>query len=552
MNAQAPTPPIWTTGSTEVFKTGTWRAALPRHIQAPSPCHAACPVNGDIADWIGRARERDFRGAWEVLTRHNPFPAIAGRICHHPCEAACNRTSVDGALAICRLERFVGDRALAEGWAFAPPAQERPERIAVVGGGPAGLSAAYQLRRMGYAVTLIESQAELGGLMRHGIPSYRLARDVLDGEIARIVALGIDVRSGEALASPEDFARLRTQFAAVFVATGAQRQKRLPTLDYAKPWVQDGADYLARANAGAAPPLGRRVVVVGGGSAALDVARSARRAGHDVSILCLESAAQMPAQPEEVAEAREEGIALVDGAMLTAAAERPDGGVDLACVRVRFVPGATRGQFTVEQLAGTAFTLVADAIVPSIGQDPDLAPFGDALAADGALLAVDRAQATGAQRVFAGGDVASMARFVTEAIGMGKRAAQAIDRSLRAGAVEAARRWDEPVVPLAAIATYYHPAQPRAPEHRRGVAERLASEAEVQLGLEAEQALAETTRCYSCGTCIHCDNCVIYCPDLAVKPANGGYVVLADYCKGCGICVHECPTGSMKMVEEQR
>ncbi|MFO1314336.1 MAG: FAD-dependent oxidoreductase [Burkholderiales bacterium] len=552
MNAKDAIPPIWTTGSTEVFKTGTWRAALPQHIHAPSPCHAACPVGGDIAEWIGRARERDFRGAWEVLTRNNPFPAIAGRICHHPCESACNRTGVDGALAICRLERFVGDHALAEGWTFAPPAEERAERVAIVGGGPAGLSAAYQLRRMGYPVTLYESRAELGGLMRHGIPSYRLARDVLDGEIARIVALGVDARCGEALADAAGLARLRAQFAAVFVATGAQRQKRLPALDYGEPWVLDGADYLARANAGAAPQLGRRVVVIGGGSAALDVARSARRAGHDVTILCLESAPQMPAQPEEVAEAREEGIMVVDGAMLAGAAARPDGGVDLECVRVRFVPGAARGQFTVTQLPGTTFTLAADAVVPSIGQDPDLAPFGGALAADGALLGVDGAQATGAQRVWAGGDVASMARFVTEAIGMGKRAAQAIDRTLRAGVAPAAPRWDEPVVPLTAIATYYHSAQPRAPERRRDVAARLASQAEVQLGLDAAQALAETARCYSCGTCIHCDNCVIYCPDLAVKPANGGYVVLADYCKGCGICVHECPTGSMKMVEEQR
>ncbi|MBK9114104.1 MAG: FAD-dependent oxidoreductase [Betaproteobacteria bacterium] len=552
MNAKDPVPPIWTTGSTEVFKTGTWRAALPQHIHAPSPCHAACPVNGNIAEWIGRAREQDFRGAWEILTRHNPFPAVAGRICHHPCEAACNRTSVDGALAICRLERFVGDRALAEGWSFAPPDAERAERIAVVGGGPSGLSAAYQLRRLGYAVTLFESRAELGGLMRHGIPAYRLARDVLDGEIARIVALGVDVRCGEVLASPEDFTRLRARFAAVYIATGAQRQKRLPGLDYARPWVADGADYLARANAGTPPALGRRVVVIGGGSAALDVARSARRAGHDVTILCLESAAQMPAQPDEVTEAREEGIALVDGAMLTGTRDRGGAGIELACVGVRFAPGDVRGQFTVTPVPGSEFTLAADAIVPSIGQDPDLAPFADALAADGALLHADRAQATGTEGVWAGGDVASMARFVTEAIGMGKHAAQAIDRALRTPADSGAGDWREAVVPLAAINTYYHPPQARAPERRRAVADRLAGDAEVQIGLDVREALAETARCYSCGTCINCDNCVIYCPDLAVKRANGGYAVLADYCKGCGICVHECPTGSMKMVEEVR
>src|SRR5450759_3410631 len=279
MNAKDALPSIWTTGSTEVFRTGTWRAALPKHIQAPSPCHAACPVNGDIAEWIGRARARDFRGAWEILTRHNPFPAVAGRICHHPCEAACNRADFDGSLAICRLERHIGDTALAEGWAFAPIAVQRKERIAVVGGGPSGLSAAFHLRRRGYAVTLIESRPQLGGLMRYGIPSYRLARSVLDGEIARIVALGIDVHCGESMETPEDFECLRNGFDAVYLAMGARCQKRLPRLDYTRSWVMDGADYLARANAGDPPALGKRVVVIGGGSAAIDADRRARRVG---------------------------------------------------------------------------------------------------------------------------------------------------------------------------------------------------------------------------------------------------------------------------------
>ncbi len=548
----APIPPIWTTGSTEVFKTGTWRAALPQHIHAPSPCHAACPVNGDIADWIGRARTRDFRGAWETLTKHNPFPAIAGRVCHHPCEAACNRAGFDESLAICKLERFVGDLALAEGWSFAPPAKERSERIAVVGGGPAGLSAAYQLRRRGYAVTLFESQPELGGLMRYGIPPYRLARSVLDGEIARIVALGVDVRCGEALAAVADFERLRSDYDAVFLAVGARRQKRLPQLDYAQPWVLDGAEYLARSNCGTKPALGRRVLVIGGGSAALDAARSARRAGHEVTILALEARAQMPAQHEEVVEALEEGIKLVDGAMLTVAHEVGAAGLWLDCVRVHFEPGAQRGQFNVTPIVGSEFSLAADAIVPSIGQDPDLAPLAS-LAAAGKLLQVDARQATSAERVYAGGDLASMARFVTDAVGMGKRAALEIDRTLRGG--EVATQWHEPVVPLSAISTFYYPKQPRAAERRLDAAQRVASEVEVQLGFDRVQALAESGRCFSCGSCVYCDNCVTYCPDLAVKRrADGevGYDVLTDYCKGCGLCVKECPTGSMKMLEELR
>jgi NADPH-dependent glutamate synthase beta subunit-like oxidoreductase len=549
-------PTTWTTGTTEVFKTGTWRSALPQHIRAPSPCHAACPVGGEIALWIGRARARDFRGAWEILTRHNPFPAVAGRVCHHPCEAACNRVGYDASLAICRLERYVGDRALAEGWGFAPGEVSRPERVAVVGGGPSGLAAAFHLRRLGYAVTLFESRAELGGLMRYGIPSYRLARSVLDGEIARIVALGVDVRCGEALETPEDFARLRAAFDAVYLAVGARCQKRLPRLDYSKPWVLDGADYLARANAGAAPPLGRRVVVIGGGSAAIDVARSARRAGHEVTIVAIESAAQMPAQREEVAEALEEGVALVDGSMLTEVVEAGDAGLALRCVRVCFAPGAQRGEFTVTPLAGSEFTLAADAIVTSIGQDPDLAPVQSALATAGALLRVDAHGAAGLERVYAGGDVASMARFVTEAIGMGQRAALAIDSELRGTAPRPADgtgvAGGEAVVALASINTFYHPAQARVPERRLEPGERLRGDAEVQLGLDLEQTLAEAERCFSCGTCILCDNCVHYCPDLAVQRDGDGYLVLTDYCKGCGICVKECPTGSMKMVEEAR
>ncbi len=560
MNGKDAVPSIWTTGTTEVFKTGTWRAALPQHIHAPSPCHAACPVNGDIAEWIGRARARDFRGAWEILTRHNPFPAVAGRICHHPCEAACNRAGFDGSLAICRLERYVGDRALAEGWAFAPVEASREERIAVVGGGPSGLSAAFHLRRRGYAVTLFESRPELGGLMRYGVPSYRLARSVLDGEIARIVALGIEVRCGESMDTPEDFERLRTGFDAVYLAIGARCQKRLPRLDYTQPWVMDGADYLARANAGAPPALGKRVAVIGGGSAAIDVARSALRAGHEVTILALESVSQMPAQREEVIEAMEEGVALLNGAMLTDAVDVGTAGLVLKCARVRFEAGATRGQFTVTPVADSEFTLDADAIVPSIGQDPDLAPLSAALAADGALLKTDQGQATSVERVYAGGDVASMARFVTEAIGMGKRAASEIDRALRGssqgtdgGCDDAGTDLEaEPIVELASINTFYYPRQARALEQRLAAAQRRASDAEVQIGFDLEQTLVETERCFSCGTCVQCDNCVHYCPDLAVRREAGGYIVLTDYCKGCGLCVKECPTGSMRMTEEAR
>jgi NADPH-dependent glutamate synthase beta subunit-like oxidoreductase len=544
-------PPTWTTGSTEAIRTGTWRAALPRHIAAPSPCHAACPVGGDIAEWIGLARAQDWRGAWNVLVRHNPFPAIAGRICHHPCESACNRGAYDEALSICRLERFVGDIALRERWRFDAPAREHGGRAAVVGAGPSGLSAAYHLRRRGWKVRVFETQPLPGGLMRYGIPSYRLAREVLDAEIMRIVDFGVEIRCCTSVADAQALQRLRSEHDAVYLAIGAARVRRLPQLDYREPWVVDGSAWLAACNIGRALPLGNDVIVVGGGSAALDAARSARRAGHAVTIVSLESRAQMPAQPEEVAEALEEGITLVDGATLVAA--RSDGdGVHVELRRVRFEPGAQRGQFRVDEIAGSDFVLRTDAVITSIGQDPDLAALGEtAVAAQGRLLGIGADHASGVPGVWAGGDVASMDRFVTAAVGHGERAAMAIEAAR--GGVAGPAPDERATVPLGAIATWYHPHGARASVPLRAVADRLTGQAEVQLGLSAAQALAEAGRCFSCGLCIACDNCVHYCPDLAVGHAvGGGYTVLGDYCKGCGLCVRECPTGSMEMVEEAK
>ena len=549
-------PTTWTTGSTDVIKTGTWRASLARHIKAPSPCHGACPVSGDIAEWIALARAHDFKAAWQVLIRRNPFPSIAGRICHHPCEAACNRAGFDEALSICKLERFVGDQALSQGWAFDSAATVQTGHVAIVGGGPSGLSAAYQLRRLGYAVTLYEAQPQLGGLMRYGIPAYRLSREVLDGEIARIVALGVTVHCNHRIDGADGFKRLREQHDALYLALGAERNKRLPTLDYSQPWVCDGAAYLAAANAGSPMALGHSLVVIGGGSAALDAARSARRLGHSVTLLALEQRKQMPAQAQEVVETLEEGITLVDGARLDSTVDYGNKGLTLNCTRVAFVPGAERGQFTLTPLADSSFILSADAIISSIGQDPELSVLGEGFATTGGLLQTDTQLATSSVGIYAGGDMTSMARFVTEAIGMGQRAAQAIARELRQRETGARSTpvpyYDEPLVPLAAISTFYHPKAERERTGLLDAQERLQRETEVQLGMELEQALEESERCFSCGTCIHCDNCVVYCPDMAVKRVGDGYIVLTDYCKGCGMCVRECPTGSMKMQEELR
>jgi NADPH-dependent glutamate synthase beta subunit-like oxidoreductase/Pyruvate/2-oxoacid:ferredoxin oxidoreductase delta subunit len=538
-------PTAWTTGTTEVFKTGTWRSALPQHLARPSPCLQACPVNGLIAEWIGHARAGDLRRAWDVLTINNPFPAIAGRICHHPCESACNRAAYDEAVSVCRLERAVGDAAIQEGWRFTPPAAAQDGHIAVVGGGPSGLSAAYQLRRRGWRVSLYEGRPQLGGLMRYGIPAYRLPRPVLDAEIDRIVALGVEVHCGVSLGTAQELQELRARHDMVYLALGAARPKTLPQLPAAAPWLMQGTDYLARCASGDVPRLGERVIVIGGGSSAMDVARSARRNGCAVTVMSLEARTALPAQREEVQEALEEGVLLCDGTMLRAVAG--EGPLRLECVRVRFEPGAPGQPPRVEVTSDASFTLEADAVLTAIGQDADLSLFPESARAGG-LLRVDERQATTLPGVWAGGDLSSMARFLSEAVGMGKRAAIDIDRALQG--LPRVQAQAAPATTLSEIATWYHPHRRRPDTGRLGVQERLAGSEEVQLALAPAEVQAEAARCFSCGTCTSCDNCFQFCPDLAVTHTAAGYGVLADYCKGCGLCVRECPTGSMVLQEE--
>lgn len=538
--------PLWTDRTSELRMTGTWRSALPEYRPLPSPCLTACPVDGRIAEWVGQIAAKDYHAAWLTLADNNPFPAIIGRICHHPCQTSCNRTELDETVGICSLERFAGDMALAEGWQFPRPEGMVGKNVAIIGGGPAGLSAAYQLLRAGYGVTLFEMRDQLGGLLRYGIPSYRLDKAVLDGEIARIVNLGLKVETGAELTDGAALKALREQFDAVYLATGATRPKALPGLDYGQDYVVDSADFLATSNGGQASDIGARVLVIGGGSAAMDAARTARRLGRAVRVLALEGEGNLPAEAAEITEAREEGIEFETGAMLQTVAV--DGsGITAHCVRVDFSTGTTRGQFSVTPIAGSEFSLGVDTIIPAIGQDADLDRWSGLIKRDGAVVRTDAGWQTGMAGVFAGGDLASMDRFVSEAIGMGKHAAIAIRRSLENGTGPGP---DAPAVPYDAINTAYHQVAPRRQQANIAPAQRLASFAEVQQPLDLEAAIAEASRCFSCGVCTYCDNCYFYCPDMAIIKLEHGYEVKADYCKGCGLCVAECPTGAVQMYGE--
>ena len=549
MSVIAGIPPIWTTATTESIKTGTWRSALPVHANRPSPCLDACPVNSSIADWIEHVREQRFYEAWRILTGSNPFPAVTGRICHHPCEAACNRAGYDEALAIRRLERCVGDMALAENWRFPAVSIRYGQRIAVVGAGPSGLAAAFHLRRMGYAVTVFEAQAEPGGLMRYGIPPYRLPRNVLRQEIMRLLALGIELNTGNPVNSPHAFEQLRRQYDVVYLAVGAARSKRLPQLDYSREWVIDGTHYLAASDAEqAAQPA--RMLVIGGGSAAMDVARTARRRGAAVSALCLEPEHLMPAQIEEIKEAREEGVAIIDASMLQSVEENGHSGLTIRCVKIDFKAGDRRGEFSVAPIRGSEFPLGADTIVTAIGQDPDVDAFATVLNLEGRLIKVDYQQQTSLASVFAGGDAVSMDRFVSHAFNMGKQAAVGIHEFLNADGRE--QPDSRQAVTISAINTDYHPHRARAGDPNVSPRQRVDGFAEVHLPLDTATVRAESERCFSCGHCTFCNNCFFYCPDMAVARRADGYSVLTDYCKGCGLCVQECPTGAVAMREDVR
>ena len=547
-------PSIWTTGSTEILNTGTWRSAIAVHEKRPAPCFGACPVDGEIPVWVQQVRSEKFREAWQTLVENNPIPAAIGRTCHRPCEGACNRIEYDGAVSINALEQYVGDMAIREGWAFDAPEVELEPKVAVVGGGPAGLSCAYQLRRKGFQVSLFDANPELGGVLRYGVPEYRLPKQMVAAETRRIVDLGIEVITGRKLTGA-DLGELEKDFSAIFIAFGAHDAKRLPQFPKNDSRVLDGIAFLRSIRLDAPLKLGRRVVVIGGGSVAMDVAGSALRLGQQVQILALEGRAVMPAPEDEIEDVIEEGALLNDGAMVKTI-EDVSGAFLLHCIKVELDPDAPAGVIRPIEIAGTEFTLEADTVILAVGQDPELADWDDRIQVAKGMIDVDAEYRTSRPGIFAAGDVASAERFVATAIGDGKRAANSIAHYLgqpivaEQGAADGAKE-----VNFEDINTFYFPPQLPGERDKVAVEVRKAGFAEIRLGLEDEQALAQAKRCFSCGSCVECDNCAIFCPDMAIQKdptALLHYKVLEQYCKGCGCCLEECPRGAMGVKEETK
>ena len=528
-------------GSSLANHTGTWRTLRPVYVDRLPPCNKACPAGENIQGWLALAESGEYEAAWRKLTEENPMPAVMGRVCYHPCEDACNRKQVDDAVGVNSVERFLGDEALRRGWKFEKPLRRTGKKILIVGAGPSGLSAAYHLARLGHDVTIRDAGPVAGGMMRFGIPKYRLPREVLQGEIDRILALGVKLELNAKVENLQQ-AMKDGRYDAAFLAVGAHLAKRayIPAGSSAK--ILDAISVLRSMEGEDKPLLGRRVIVYGGGNTALDVARTAKRLGATDSIIVYRrNREKMPAHDSELEEALQEGVLIK---------------------WLSTIKHAGDSQITVEKMkldekgfpqpTGEFETLEADSVVLALGQDVDLSLLDDVpgLQVKDGVVQVGDDMMTGASGVFAGGDMVPSERTVTVAVGHGKKAARHIDAWLRNTKYVKSPPHQEAT--FERLNPWYYSDAPKTMRPMLDTVRRQSTFEEVVKGLDEQNALFEARRCLSCGNCFECDNCYGVCPDNAVIKLGPGkkFEFNYDYCKGCGVCVEECPCGAIDLVPE--
>ncbi|MGA9350341.1 MAG: NAD(P)-binding protein [Anaerolineae bacterium] len=607
---EADMPPLpMSLGTTLVNKTGNWRYIRPLYVDKTPPCNHNCPAGEDIVGYLALIKEGKYKEGWELIKQENPFPGVCGRVCPHPCESECNRGELGGAIAIHTLERFLADYAMSNEVTSQRVNESLVTRspslgtAAVIGSGPAGLSCAYHLARRGYPVTVFEALPVAGGMMRVGIPEYRLPREVLDREIADIEALGVEIKTGMRLGDNLRMSDL-DDYDAIFIAVGLQKSDKLNIPGEDAKGVIPGLELLKRMNLGEEVRVGPstmlrtgpRVAVIGGGNTAMDAARSALRLGSEVTILYRRSRAEMPAVTEEIEEALAEGVEI---RYLTAPVEvlTENGQVTgLKCVKMELGEPDESGRRRPVPIAGSEYTIEVDTVISALGQEADLSFLeagGWRLEVEWGRIVIDEAGLTTGEGVFAGGDIATPFGTVAHAVGSGKRAALAIDKYFRgeelwgfppmAEAVHAVPKDIDPaIVRFEDLNLAYFEEMERTEQLQKPVEERVSGFEEVNLGFSEEEAQAEAERCFSCGTCNLCDTCFIFCPDVAIArlvappPSfppklalskveglggmkggwplarlNGaGYEVNYDYCKGCGVCAEECPRYAISIEEE--
>ncbi len=527
---------------TSAGRVGPVRLRMPIYVDLLPPCNNACPAGENIQEWLRLVKAKDDLGAWRELTRNNPFPAIHGRVCYHPCETACNRIELDGAVSIHSVERFLGDAAIEHGWQFTKPTHSSGRRVLIIGSGPSGLAAAYHLAMLGHEVEIHDGSELPGGMMRYGIPEYRLPRDVLDAEIARIRELGVTFVQNHKVT--DLLAEQRAgHFDAVFVAIGAHLSKRvdIPTMDAGR--IVDAVSFLRDVASGDRPLIGRRVAVYGAGNTAMDAARTARRLGAEESIVVYRrTQEQMPAHAEEHAEAVREGVKMN---WLRTINQFDEGQMQVEIMELD-ESGKARG-------TGRFETLEADTVILALGQEadsgflqsiPGMSFDGDTVNVDPTTLLTD------VPGIFAGGDAVPSERTVTVGVGHGKKAAKMIDLWL--SNMPAIPKEERDLASFDKLNLWYWGDNRRTSQPELAIAARKAFD-EVVGGLTEDEARTEAWRCLSCGNCIECDGCLGSCPEDAVIKLGKGNRYRYDYakCTGCGTCYEQCPVHAIDMIAER-
>ena len=561
-------------GSSEVIETGKWGFEKPEAAFMTAPCQEVCPAGNPIPQFLYFAGEGSYKEAVEALLKENPFPGVCGRVCFHPCEKDCHRGQYDEAVSINAMERRVFDETSKDHPDILLPSNADSKRVAVVGSGPAGLSAAYFLGLLGHRVTLFEARKELGGVMRWGIPEYRLPKSILKKEIKRILRLSIEVKTGARIGERISFDEL-DRYDAVFLSPGAGLSSSLGIEgeDLKKVWR--GGDLLDRINSGEKFRIGKEIIVIGGGNTAMDVARAALRLGSKVTVAYRRTRAEMPAIQDEIHDAEEEGVRfefLLQPAKISLLKNKK--------IRVKFQRMKLRGRDQSNRpkaipLKGETLTLDADGLIKAVGEGVDLSWVPETLSKM-SLIDVNSSLATSHPKFFAGGDAVDQPRTIVTAIGAGKRAAIAIDLYLRecadddvfskirvgnrgALSMEAylsgrdGGNWSEPkkVISYPQLNTLYFEHGKRVGMSKLDRNKALKSFSEVNLGFTSDEARISALRCFSCGTCNYCYNCYFFCPEgiVTLDPQHRIRRVDLEHCKGCGTCAKVCPRNGILMKE---
>jgi 2-oxoacid:acceptor oxidoreductase delta subunit (pyruvate/2-ketoisovalerate family) len=537
--------------TTLVNKTGTWRTFYPQYVEKTPPCNYYCPANEPVQKYLALTLKGKFEEAYLTILEKNPFPAITGRVCYHPCETGCNRGNFDESVAIHAVERFLGDYGLN----FVEPKRKveklkSDKKVAIIGSGPSGLSCAYYLLKNGIGVTIFERESFAGGILAYGIPNYRLPKEIVKKEIEKILKMGAKFIFEKELGKDFSLNDLEKEYDALFLAIGAQVEQELGIPNEDAKGVFLGLNFLKAVNLKRKLQyFGKNVLVIGGGNTAIDCARVALRKGAKVKIIYRRTKEEMPAVKEEVEEAIKEGIEIIFLTAPVKIIKDKKGKVKgLECIKMKLSEEVDEsGRRKPLPIKNSNFIIKGDTIIKAIGEQVAVDILPKEIIGKRGILA-DEWGKTNLEKIFAGGDCVTGPKTVVEAIAYGRKAAFLILHYLKN--YELPKKDVFNLVNYENLNTYYFEKEKRVEEDKLPVNKRKGNFKEIVGTLNNHEAQAEAGRCFSCGVCNNCDNCYVFCPDLAILKKNGSYEILYDYCKGCGVCAHECPRNVISMFFE--